>query len=988
MADRYDPSSFEAKWQKRWKDADLFKTREDSDRPKFYGADFFPYPSGAGLSVGHCRNYVPTDVLCRAKYMQGYNVLHPMGFDAFGLPAENEAIKQKSHPAPMIKRYAENYRRQMDLVGISYDWSRSFASSDPEYYKWTQWIFELLYKKGLAYRKMAAVNWDPVDKTVLADEEIIGGRAERSGALVEKKLIPQWFFKITAYAERLLNDLDDLDWPEGIKAQQRNWIGKSEGVQFRMEVRFLSEKEYQAAWWRGEGGGLKAEGGEANAELEALKAEILASGFKPEADPTIAEKGLHHLGKAEDAAFKANSPIESESVAHAFEAASVKAGLEFNPRDRKLEFEVFTTRIDTVFGMTFCVLSPEHEIVDKIRAGVEPDHQKAIDAYREQAKAKTDTERTADDREKTGVFTGAYAINPANGKPVPIWIADYVLAGYGTGAIMAVPGHDQRDFEFALKFGLDVIPVIKPDAAYLKGFHREGEFLYERALAAYLRDVKTYNPPFVSKDSEMINSGEYNGMTYEEGTASLGRWMEGLGIGERKTQYKLRDWLISRQRYWGCPIPVIHTKDGEEQLVPVSALPVELPAVENYEPSGDGSSPLAHIPEFVNTTDLDGRLGTRETDTMGGFACSSWYFLRFCDPHNPNKAWDIERANYWMPVDCYVGGAEHAVMHLLYARFWTKVLFDEGLVKVKEPFARLQNQGQVLGHTPYRKPKEGESLGMGEDGILVSFAEAKEMPEEDLLWRWARMSKSKGNVVTPDEMVATHGADALRVYLLFVAPFTADVEWDNSGVSAAAKFLSRVFRFVEENKAGYVGDWRDLIAFEEMSETAKAIRRATHKAIRDVTKDIDEFGFNTYISWMMKFLNALTEAIGVGQSALGSDRSAALALSEAIESMILLLAPAAPHSADELWESIGKEGFTYQANWPKFEEALAEDDTVTIAIQINGKLRDTMQSPAKSSSDELEKQALAQPKIQGLLEGLTIRKVIVVPGKLVNIVAN
>lgn len=981
MADRYDPSTFEAKWQKKWKDADLFLTREEPSRPKFYGADFFPYPSGAGLSVGHCRNYVPTDVLCRAKYMQGYNVLHPMGFDAFGLPAENEAIKQKSHPAPMIKRYAENYRRQMDLVGISYDWSRSFASSDPEYYKWTQWIFELLYKKGLAYRKMAAVNWDPVDKTVLADEEIIGGRAERSGALVEKKLIPQWFFKITAYAERLLNDLDDLDWPEGIKAQQRNWIGKSEGVQFRMEIRFMTDDEYERAWGRGPS--MVPEAKPMSDELEALKAEILAEGFEAKADPGTSARANELLGKAEDAAFKADKPIESESVSHAFEAASVKAGVEFNPRDKKLEFEVFTTRVDTVFGMTFCVLSPEHEIVDKIRAGVDPDHQKAIDKYREEAKAKTDTERTADDREKTGVFTGAYAKNPANGKPVPIWIADYVLAGYGTGAIMAVPGHDQRDFEFALKFGLDVIPVIKPDAAYLKGFHKDGDFVYEQALADYLRDVKAYTPPFVTKESEMINSGEYNGMTYEEGTASLGRWMEGLGIGERKTQYKLRDWLISRQRYWGCPIPVIHTKDGEEQLVPTNALPVELPAVDNYEPSGDGSSPLAHISEFVNTTDLDGRLGMRETDTMGGFACSSWYFLRFCDPHNSGKAWDIDRANYWMPVDCYVGGAEHAVMHLLYARFWTKVLFDEGLVKVKEPFARLQNQGQVLGNTPYRKPREGETLGMGEDGILISYAEAKEIPDDELTWRWARMSKSKGNVVTPDDMVANHGADALRVYLLFVAPFTADVEWDNSGVSAAAKFLSRVFRFVEENKETYAANWRDLIAFEELSDAAKAVRRATHKAIRDVTKDIDGFGFNTYISWMMKFLNSLGEVKGAAD-----DRSYALALSEAIESMILLIAPAAPHSADELWESIGKEGFTYQATWPKFDAALAEDDAVTIACQVNGKLRDTFEASAKATNEELEALAKVSAKVQSFLEGLTIRKVIVIPGKLVNIVAN
>jgi len=984
MADRYDPSTFEATWQKRWKDADLFKTREDANRPKFYGMDFFPYPSGAGLSVGHCRNFVPTDVLCRMKTMQGYNVLHPMGFDAFGLPAENEAIKQKTKPAPMIEKYAANYRRQMDLVGIGYDWSRSFASSDPSYYKWTQWIFEILYKRGLAYRRLAAVNWDPVDKTVLADEEIIGGRAERSGAIVEKKWIPQWFFKITDYADRLLNDLDELDWPEGIKAQQRNWIGKSEGVQFRMAVAFISEDDYKRSWNKYEATAVDAP--DTPDELKALMDEIIASGFKPEVDPVADAKAKDLLATAEKAAFDATNPIESESVAHAFEAASVKAGIEFNRDERKLQFEVFTTRIDTVFGMTFCVLAPEHEIVDKIRAGVDPDHRQAIDAYREQAKLLSDTARTATDREKTGVFTGAYAINPANGKPVPIWVADYVLAGYGTGAIMAVPGHDQRDFDFAVKFGIDVIPVIKPTESYLRAFEAQDDLSFEQMLANYQADVKKYNPPFESKEADLINSGEYTGMTVPEGQASLGRWVEALDIGKRKTQFKLRDWLISRQRYWGCPIPVIHSKDGEEQLVPNDCLPVLLPDVEHYEPSGDGTSPLAHIPDFVNTTDLDGRLGQRETDTMGGFACSSWYFLRFADPHNDAKAWDPEKVNYWMPVDCYVGGAEHAVMHLLYARFWTKVLYDEGLVKVKEPFARLENQGQVLALTPYRKPHEGEQLGLGEDGILVSFKEAEDLPKEDLLWRWARMSKSKGNVVTPDEMVEKYGADALRVYLLFVAPFNADIEWKNEGIEASSRFLSRVFRLVDEAKANYVADWRDLIAFEPLDDDAKAIRRATHKTIRDVTKDIDAFGFNTYISWLMKFLNAVNDVKGPAKAA--ENRGVALAMSEAIESLILLLSPASPHSADELWTGIGKQGFTFNASWPKFEEALAADDVLTIAVQVNGKLRDTIQVPANATKEEMEAAALASPKIQANLQGLTVRKVIVIPGKLVNIVAN
>lgn len=981
MADRYDPSTFEAKWQQRWKDADLFKTREEAGRPKFYGADFFPYPSGAGLSVGHCRNYVPTDVLCRMKSMQGFNVLHPMGFDAFGLPAENEAIKQKTRPAPMIERYAANYRRQMDLVGISYDWSRSFASSDPSYYKWTQWIFEVLYKRGLAYRKLAAVNWDPIDKTVLADEEIVGGRAERSGAIVEKKWIPQWFFKITDYAERLLNDLDDLDWPEGIKAQQRNWIGKSVGVQFRMQVAFISDEEYKRAWGVYEPTAVDTP--DTPDELKELMAEIHASGWKPDVNSVEAAKAADLVATAEKAAFDATNPIESESVSHAFESAAVKAGLEFVQKERHLNFEVFTTRIDTVFGMTFCVLSPEHELVDKIRAGVDPDYRKAIDEYREQAKQLSDTARTATDREKTGVFTGAYAVNPANGKPVPIWIADYVLAGYGTGAIMAVPGHDERDFAFATKFGLDVIPVIKPTEEYLRNY---GDADYAEMLRRYNENVKTFVPPFESKDSTLINSGEYTGKTVQEAQASLGEWVEALDIGQRKTQYKLRDWLISRQRYWGCPIPVIHTKDGEEQLAPEDTLPVLLPDVDNYEPSGDGTSPLAHIPEFVNTTDLDGRLGRRETDTMGGFACSSWYFLRFCDPHNPDKGWDPERAKYWMPVDCYVGGAEHAVMHLLYARFWTKVLFDEKLVTVKEPFARLENQGQVLGHTPYRKPREGERLDVGEEGILVSFDEAKSLPEDDLVWRWARMSKSKGNVVTPDDMVNEYGADALRVYLLFVAPFNADVEWKNEGVEAAARFLSRVFRIVGDAQPYYLAGWKDLIAFEELDDTAKAIRRATHKAIRDVSKDIEAFGFNTYISWLMKYINALNDAKGVALAA--TNRGVALAMSEAIESLVLLLAPGAPHSADELWESLGKTGFTFRANWPKFDPALAADDELSITIQVNGKLRDVILMPAAATKEEMETAALASPKVQVHLDGVTVRKIIVVPGKLVNIVAN
>jgi leucyl-tRNA synthetase len=908
MADRYEPQSFESKWRERWQEAELFKTKETPGRPKFYGLDFFPYPSGAGLSIGHCRNYIPTDVVCRMKLMQGYNVLHPMGFDAFGLPAENEAIKRQTHPAEMIERYAATYRRQMDLIGISFDWSRSFKSSDADYYKWTQWIFGVLFNRGLAYRKLAAVNWDPIDKTVLADEEVVGGRAERSGALVEKKYIPQWFFKITDYAQRLIDDLDLVDWPEGIKNQQRNWIGRSEGVQFTLKV---------------------------------------------------AETG------------RPEGPIDLDVD---------------DPQTAKpLTFDVFTTRIDTVFGMTFCVLAPEHPLIASLP--ITEEDQARIKEYQDQAKTLSDADRQSDSREKTGVFTGAYAINPSNGKRVQIWIADYVLATYGTGAIMAVPGHDQRDFDFAVKFGIPVVPVIKPTMDYLEPFALDGESV-DDVYQRYLNDATLFNPVFASKESVLINSGEYDEMSIPLAQQNLGEWVEAHQIGQRKIQYKLRDWLISRQRYWGCPIPIVHTKEGDMHLVSTSSLPVELPKVDHYEPSGDGTSPLAHIPAFVNATDNDGRLGMRETDTMGGFACSSWYFLRFCDPHNFDKPWSTEAAKYWMPVDTYVGGAEHAVMHLLYARFWTKVLYDAGLVEVQEPFQRLQNQGQVLAHTPYRKPREDERLDLGEDGILVSFDEAKTLPKDQLMWRWARMSKSKGNVVAPEEMVSTYGADALRIYLLFVAPFNSDVEWKSEGVESAAKFLNRVFKIVETLKTHYSSDWKSLLSFEELDSVARQVRRVTHQTIAFCTDDLDRFSFNTYVSWLMKYVNGLNEQFAAANFAGTDARVQALAFSEAVETLILLLAPIAPFASDELWESIGKAGFTLEAEWPVSNPALAVEDEVTIAVQVNGKLRGTFDLTVGTDNATHEALALAHPKILPYLEGNTVRKVIVIPGKLVNIVAN
>jgi leucyl-tRNA synthetase len=603
MTEAYDPKPIEPKWRARWQQARLFRTQEDPSKPKCYVLAFFPYPSGDGLSVGHCRNYIPCDALARLMRMRGYNVLHPMGWDAFGLPAENEAINKGSHPKHTVPRYVANYKRQMNLIGLSYDWEREINSSQPDYYKWTQWWFLQLYKRGLAYRANAPVNWCPRCRTVLANEEVEGGKCWRCGTLVEKRDMPQWFFRITAYADRLLHDLDDLDWPEGIKQMQRHWIGRSEGVEFEMAIQ----------------------------------------------------------------------------------------------RRPDLKFRVFTTRIDTVFGMTFAVLAPEHPLVDAVTT---PEQRAAVEAYRERARRLDEAMRLSAERERTGIFTGAYAINPVNDEPVPIYVADYVLMTYGTGAIMAVPAHDERDYDFARKYGLPIRMVITPDGS--------------------IPDPDA-TPDCYTGDGVMVNSGAFSGLPNREGMQRLGEWFEARGRGERKVNYRLRDWLISRQRYWGAPIPIVHCPACGEVPVPEDQLPVLLPDVEAYQPSGTGESPLAGIPEFVNTTCPQcGQPARRETDTMGGFACSSWYFLRFCDPHNDKEPFAQDKARYWMPVDYYVGGAEHAVMHLLYARFWTKVGYDAGFVPVKEPFYRLRNQGMVLALTPYRPPREDETLREGEVGILCA----------------------------------------------------------------------------------------------------------------------------------------------------------------------------------------------------------------------------------------------------------------------------
>jgi len=876
MQDKYDFQAIEKKWQERWKAADLFRTEDTTDKPKFYGLDFFPYLSGAGLSVGHFRNYVPTDVTCRYKRMKGFNVLHPTGWDAFGLPAENEAIKRQSHPKKMVQEYIATYKRQMDLIGIGYDWSREVNSSSPDYYRWTQWIFLLLYKHGLAYRSFAPANWCPSCATVLANEEVKEGRCWRCDSYIEKKDLPQWFFKITAYADRLIDDLDTIDWPESIKLMQKNWIGRSEGA----EVTFRSEQ----------------------------------------GDDIV----------------------------------------------------VYTTRPDTLWGATFMVLAPEHPLVEKLTT---PEKKSEVEEYRKLAQRESAIERQSTDKEKTGVFIGAYAVNPVNDKKIPIWIADYVMMGYGTGAIMAVPAHDERDFEFARKFGIPIVPVIR----------------HPNAPADYVTDETedwggfTFHPEY----GDMFNSGEFTGAKGATAKQDVTKWLEETGRGKFTVNFKLRDWLISRQRYWGAPIPIIHCEKCGEVAVPDEDLPVVLPDVEHYEPSGTGESPLASIPEFVNTIcPKCGGPGKRETDTMGGFACSSWYFLRFVSPHLETAAFDKDLAAYWLPVDLYVGGAEHAVMHLLYARFWTKVLHDAGYVPFVEPFAKLMNQGMVLARTPHRRMEVGEHFEHEaedeeetRDLIPLFPEEAEALPPEKIIWKYVKMSKSKRNVVTPDAMAEKFGADSLRTYELFVAPFEDSVQWSEDGMNGAFRFLNRVWRFFAANLGAYDPNWRTALKGAEFTSSEKDLRRKTHQTIHKVTSDIERFHFNTAVSALMEMLNAMADFAGSREGEAPSEP-----LSEAMESLVLLLAPFTPHLADELWEQLGKTGTTFEQTWPTFDPAIAKAETVTIVLQVNGKLRDRLEVPADMDASEIERLALESERVKEFLAGKPPRKVIVVPGKLVNVV--
>ncbi|WP_163581792.1 leucine--tRNA ligase [Gracilibacillus saliphilus] len=803
----FDHKQIEEKWRNYWIENKTFATNTGSDKDKFYALDMFPYPSGAGLHVGHPEGYTATDILSRMKRMQGYEVLHPIGWDAFGLPAEQYALDTGNDPADFTEQNINTFRRQIQELGFSYDWDREVNTTDPNYYKWTQWIFLKLYEKGLAYIDEVPVNWCPALGTVLANEEVIDGKSERGGHPVERKPMKQWMLKITAYADRLLEDLDELDWPESIKDMQRNWIGRSEG------------------------------------------AEVI---------------------------FDIDAHDES--------------------------FTVFTTRPDTLFGATYAVLAPEHPLVDKV---VTAEQQEDVSAYLENVKTKSDLERTDLAKDKTGVFTGAYAINPINGKKLPIWVADYVLMSYGSGAIMAVPAHDERDYEFAKQFNLEIIPVL------------EGGNIEEEAFTG---------------DGPHINSDFLNGLNKEDAIAKAIDWLEGKKRGERKVTYRLRDWLFSRQRYWGEPIPVIHWEDGSMSAVPEEELPLVLPKTAEIKPSGTGESPLANIEDWVNVTDPEtGMKGRRETNTMPQWAGSCWYFLRYVDPHNPEKLADFDTLKEWLPVDVYIGGAEHAVLHLLYARFWHKFLYDIGVVPTKEPFQKLFNQGMILGENN------------------------------------EKMSKSKGNVVNPDEIVQTHGADTLRLYEMFMGPLDASVAWSANGLDGSRRFLDRVWRL-------FVTDDHQLSNKVTEVDRSDDLEKIYHETVKVVTQNFEDLRFNTGISQMMVFINEAYKAEEIPRVY--------------VEGFVKLLSPVAPHLSEEVWQLLGHDDSLVYEQWPEYDESKLVENEVEIVIQIMGKVRAKMMVDKNASKDEIEQKALEQEAIKERIEGKTVRKVIVVPGKLVNIVAN
>lgn len=859
-------SAIEKKWQAYWLNNKTFKCdAHDDAKQKFYCLDMFPYPSGAGLHVGHPEGYTATDILCRYKRMRGFNVLHPMGWDAFGLPAEQYAVETGTHPAVTTKKNVDRFREQIRMLGFSYDWDREVNTTDPKYYKWTQWIFEQLYKKGLAYVAEVPVNWCPALGTVLANEEVIDGRSERGNHPVERRPMRQWMLKITEYAERLLSDLDELDWPESIKEMQRNWIGKSTGAMVDFKV---------------------------------LRSDAAGN--------------------------------ESDVVT------------------------VFTTRCDTLFGATYMVLSPEHRLVSKwLDAGALANADE-VRAYQRKAAAKSDLERTELNKDKSGVrLDGIAGVNPVNGDKIPVFISDYVLASYGTGAIMAVPAHDERDFDFAKKFGLPIYQVVgkKSDAV---------EDSIDGKPKPYNGDVAYTD----IADGVMVNSGFITGLSVKDAQRKMIEWLAANGVGRAKTQYKLRDWLFSRQRYWGEPFPVIHWDDGTQSLVDESDLPLTLPELQDYKPTGTGEPPLAKADDWVNVTDpATGRKGKRETNTMPQWAGSCWYYLRYIDPLNDKAFADQGLLKKWLPVDLYVGGAEHAVLHLLYARFWHKVLFDLGLVPTKEPFRRLVNQGMILG-IAYKT-----SRGVLVPSDRVTWRDGKpygaeEGGEEELLTEFpAKMSKSLKNVVNPDDVVRDYGADSLRLYEMFMGPLQAVKPWSTKGVEGVFRFLKRANRLVTETAIS------DRAMTKDESKSLNAM-------VKKVGEDLEALAFNTAISAMMVFIN---EAEGFVKSGNGLPR-------EYLEKFVLCLAPFAPHLGEELWAFLGHSDTLAYEPWPKYDAAALVESEVEIPVQVMGKLRGRIKVAVTATADEMRAAAESSPDVVKFLEGKTVVKVIAVPKRMVNFV--
>ena len=801
----YNFNEIEKKWQEYWDKNETFKTDVwDFSKPKYYALDMFPYPSGQGLHVGHPEGYTATDIMSRMRRMQGYNVLHPMGWDAFGLPAEQYAIKTGNHPAGFTKKNIATFKKQLKMLGFSFDWSREISTCEPSYYKWTQWIFKQLYNDGLAKLIEMPVNWCEGLGCVLSNDEVINGKSERGGFPVVRKNMKQWVMDIPKYAEILLDGLDELDWPESTKEIQRNWIGKSVGAEVKFKV------------------------------------------------------------------------VGTDK-----------------------EFTVFTTRADTLFGATYCVLSPEHELVDEI---TNLKQKEAIKEYKAKAAAKSDLERTELNKEKTGCFTGAYAINPVNAKEIPIWISDYVLATYGTGAIMAVPAHDERDYEFAKKFGIEIIPVL------------EGGDISKEAFTG---------------DGVHINSDFLNGLGKQEAIDKMIAWLEEKGIGDKKVNYKLREWIFARQRYWGEPIPIVFTEGDEIHVLADEDLPLVLPELEDYAPSKTGASPLDKATDWVNTT-FEGKPARRETSTMPGSAGSSWYFLRYIDPHNENEIADPELLKHWMPVDLYVGGPEHAVGHLLYSRFWNNYLYNKGIAPTKEPFAKLRHQGMILG-------SNGE-----------------------------KMSKSKGNVINPDDMVKEYGADALRVYEMFMGPIDAAKPWDPNGIDGSKKFLDRVWRLLVESGKVQANEHADGQAHN------KSLDKVYNYTVKKVTSDYENMYFNTAISQMMIFVNTASKEDVIPQ--------------EYAEGFIKLLSPVAPHIAEEIWNRLGhNDTITYEA-WPTYDESKLVEDTIEIPVQINGKVRATIQITVDAAEEDVKNSVHENANIQAQLEGKNVVKEIYVKNKIYNIV--